>query len=564
MCDPSNDSTGFKLNWGYVPWEDLFSKSHGWCEVDVSKFRCPCRLDGFTGEFCNIPVEHYCLNQCNGHGDCNLGYCKCHDGWYGHDCSRRRAGVPLTPGDEEVKKPWLQAPLMTVPSAADPPLKPTRKRPFIYVYDLRPEFFEDLMAYRIERFHCTYRTFNHGNRTEFVGYNAYAVETMLHELMLTTEHRTFDPEEADFFYVPVHAGCIFDVYGWNDHPQYPPGVHGPRPLGASNMQREAVKWLKKHYPYFDRRGGRDHVWLIAHDEGACWAPIDIWPGVMLTHWGKMDWPHESHSSYWPDNYTNDVFHKDMPYGWLNYTSKAHPCYDPQKDLVIPIFKQPPHYAESHFMGADEARKRDILLFFRGDMGVLRAPHDPRCLYSRCIRQRLMKLSKEHNWRDKHKVLLGESNDLPGLYSDYLKKAIFCAVIPGDGWSARYEDSILHGCIPVIIMDNTHGPYEALLDYDKFSIRWPENKLEGLVEHLLNVSDDKIKSLQENVAKIWHRFRYNTHKLCLESSREIWERHKMSHNGLINVTKPREWATSTEDDAFSMIIQFLYSRINATR
>ena len=24
---------------------------------------------------------------------------------------------------------------------------------------------------------------------------------------------------------------------------------------------------------------------------------------------------------------------------------------------------------------------------------------------------------------------------------------------GDGWSARVEDSVLHGCIPLIIMDN---------------------------------------------------------------------------------------------------------------
>ena len=41
---------------------------------------------------------------------------------------------------------------------------------------------------------------------------------------------------------------------------------------------------------------------------------------------------------------------------------------------------------------------------------------------------------------------------------------------GDGWSARYEDSTLNGCVPVIIMDNTLGPWETLIDYSKFSIR----------------------------------------------------------------------------------------------
>ena len=42
---------------------------------------------------------------------------------------------------------------------------------------------------------------------------------------------------------------------------------------------------------------------------------------------------------------------------------------------------------------------------------------------------------------------------------------------GDGWSARYEDAALHGCVPVIIMDNTLGPFEALIDYSQFSVRW---------------------------------------------------------------------------------------------
>lgn len=36
------------------------------------------------------------------------------------------------------------------------------------------------------------------------------------------------------------------------------------------------------------------------------------------------------------------------------------------------------------------------------------------------------------------------------YYDELASSIFCGVLPGDGWSGRMEDSILQGCIPVII------------------------------------------------------------------------------------------------------------------
>ncbi len=41
-------------------------------------------------------------------------------------------------------------------------------------------------------------------------------------------HRTFDPEEADFFYVPVYTSCyIYPVYAYNDFPWwYAPSGEG--------------------------------------------------------------------------------------------------------------------------------------------------------------------------------------------------------------------------------------------------------------------------------------------------------------------------------------------------
>lgn len=39
------------------------------------------------------------------------------------------------------------------------------------------------------------------------------------------------------------------------------------------------------------------------------------------------------------------------------------------------------------------------------------------------------------------------------YHEDLASSIFCGVMPGDGWSGRMEDSILQGCIPVIIQVN---------------------------------------------------------------------------------------------------------------
>lgn len=39
------------------------------------------------------------------------------------------------------------------------------------------------------------------------------------------------------------------------------------------------------------------------------------------------------------------------------------------------------------------------------------------------------------------------------YHEDLASSVFCGVMPGDGWSGRMEDSILQGCIPVIIQVN---------------------------------------------------------------------------------------------------------------
>ena len=41
--------------------------------------------------------------------------------------------------------------------------------------------------------------------------------------------RTFDPEEADYFYVPQYSTCfIYPIHGWADYPWFgPPGLGEP-------------------------------------------------------------------------------------------------------------------------------------------------------------------------------------------------------------------------------------------------------------------------------------------------------------------------------------------------
>ncbi|GLI62594.1 hypothetical protein VaNZ11_005131, partial [Volvox africanus] len=147
-------------------------------------------------------------------------------------------------------------------------------------------------------------------------------------------------------------------------------------------------------------------------------------------------------------YSLPLYHSIHPGNWLNHTSQAHPCFDPEKDLVIPAFKQPSHYRNSPYMGMPEPVPRTIFAFFQGDMRM-EPGRDPACRYSRCIRQRMYNLSKEHLWREKYDIWYGDRKDMNSSfdYSEMLARSTFCFVLPGDGWSPRLEDAVLHGCIP---------------------------------------------------------------------------------------------------------------------
>lgn len=73
------------------------------------------------------------------------------------DCGLRRRGVLPQPGDQWTTKPWIEPVLTHTVATEDPPLTPVRRRPYIYVYDMKSDFGTDLLQYRIEGSHCLYR-----------------------------------------------------------------------------------------------------------------------------------------------------------------------------------------------------------------------------------------------------------------------------------------------------------------------------------------------------------------------------------------------------------------------
>ena len=66
----------------------------------------------------------------------------------------------------------------------------------------------------------------------------------------------------------MYLTCLMHpVLGWADFPYYYAPTTSPRPMHVANMLLEVKRWLQKTMPWWDRRGGRDHIWLMPHDEG---------------------------------------------------------------------------------------------------------------------------------------------------------------------------------------------------------------------------------------------------------------------------------------------------------
>eukprot|EP00884_Botryococcus_braunii_P021770 jgi/Botrbrau1/8277/Bobra.0251s0006.1 len=117
------------------------------------------------------------------------------------------------------------------------------------------------------------------------------------------------------------------------------------------------------------------------------------------------------------------------------------------------------------------------------------------------------LQGAEGWWEKYRIFIGTRQDGPAnvTYGQLLASSVFCLVAPGDGWSSRAEDAVLHGCIPVVIMDDVDPVFASVLDWPYFSVRIAENEIHRTAEILLAIPQEQIKRMQEELAKVWHRF-----------------------------------------------------------
>ena len=112
--------------------------------------------------------------------------------------------------------------------------------------------------------------------------------------------------------------------------------------------------------------------------------------------------------------------------------------------------------------------------------------------------------------------------------------------------------MLHGCVPVVIMDGVHAVFESALDWPAFSLRLREDQLAQLPELLLAVAPQRLEAMQAALARVWHRFTYFSHPAIRQELARSTNMTLGSSNSRLK--------RALHNDAFHTIIQWLAGRM----
>eukprot|EP00775_Hariotina_reticulata_P004063 gene4063-4310_t len=263
--------------------------------------------------------------------------------------------------------------------------------------------------------------------------------------------RTENPWEANMFYVPA----LTFTYSSN--------------LGdVTEHLRRVMTWVREAHPFFNRTGGRDHFFWLPNDR--CGGAAIVW---------------QAENSPLPGDF------RVMP-------DQGAACYKPQRDIVAaPYSYQQETLAKETFATYDPNYiPQGKLLFFAGSI------KEKEYEYSGGVRQELWKLFKSGKFGDK--VLVSPENNLKN-YKQLVQSSKFCLAPWGHGWGNRLGQYMVMGCVPVIVQDGVHQPYQDLLPYHEFSIRLPKARLPHIAEVLEDISDRDYRRLRAGVAQYWHAF-----------------------------------------------------------
>ncbi|KHG19243.1 putative glucuronoxylan glucuronosyltransferase IRX7 -like protein [Gossypium arboreum] len=309
----------------------------------------------------------------------------------------------------------------------------------IFIYELPSEYNENWLSNK--------RCSNH----------LFASEVAIHRALLNADDfRTFDPKEADFFFVPVYVSCNFSTVNG-----FPTIVH------ARSLLFSAIQFITKNYPFWNRSQGFDHIFVASHDYGACFHAMEdraIDNGI-------------------PEFLMNSILLQTFG---VNY---KHPCQDVENVLIPPYIS--PESIRKTLEKAPLTGNRDIMVFFRGKMEVHPTNVSGK-FYSKRVRTEIWRRYKA----DRRFYL--QRHRFTGYQSE-ITRSVFCLCPLGWApWSPRLVESVALGCVPVIIADGIRLPFSSAVKWSEISLTVAEREVGKLGQILEHVAATNLSTIQKNL------------------------------------------------------------------
>ncbi|KAK9819900.1 hypothetical protein WJX72_003779 [[Myrmecia] bisecta] len=340
-------------------------------------------------------------------------------------------------------------------------------RPQIYIYELPAEY----RACKIWSEHTEpgkgYEAFNYGT------------EKRLPEVLRNSSYWTSDPEEADLFYMDAWFYCLYAEQTLK---------LGKKTYDHHDITLAVLSYVRQQWPYWDRSGGVDHIWLYTYDHGFCGfshaegAVAEVAHSIILSHWGLED-PEDGCSL------EERVAEFGCPARKAG-TAGQPPCFVLGKDTVIASTAADASELPAPAQMVPE--KRLTKFFFAGDLRT------DDLSYSHGVRQTVHALFvAQPGFKVVDTATSGPVNDYAGQFG----RSTFCLASTGAGWGVRLKMSLTYGCIPVIVADRVQMPYEDVLPYKDFAVRVPQHAIYRLPDLLDSLLADpaKVRAMQARMA-----------------------------------------------------------------
>ena len=274
------------------------------------------------------------------------------------------------------------------------------------------------------------------------------------------------------------------------------GLRGT-PVHAARAAELLVRSIRSRYPFWDRSGGRDHVFFLTGDQGACGLGKSGTRPIFITAWGLLGTSSKmSAFETFRDDFINET-EIDRAISAGEY------CHAPHKDVVVPPYGDL-QFTDNEPATAMQGGFEHSLLHVGGVWGA--GNHGTRKIsfYSQGMRQALYLRFGDNAHGANAGIWIRNRSMSKAQLTHKTAHSKFCLSPSGHGWGMRTGKNAVLGCVPLIAQPFVVQPFEMLLPYELFSKRVAFEDVPRIPE-IVNVTDETVYLMRRRLARVRRAF-----------------------------------------------------------